>query len=96
MLHRPLFFIWIGWVLVVGVIAVVRGIYAKRENAERDRKRAERASRQVGRTAHPIRSPQRESLPPGYRQHLTPAPVLAHSAGAGVDAGIIRPAGDPT
>ena len=84
--------------LVIGVIAVVRGIYARRENAERERKRAERASRQVGplRAAHPIRPPQRESLPPDYRQHLTPAPVLAHSAGAGVDAGIIKPAGDPT
>lgn len=83
MLHSPLFFVWIGWVLVVGVIAVVRGIYARREEAEREQKRAERASRQIGRTAHPIRSPQRESLPPGYRQHL-------------IDAGIIKPAGDPT
>lgn len=83
MLHSPLFFIWIGWVLVVGVIAVVRGVYARRENAERERKREERASRQVGRTQHPIRSPQREFLPPGYRQHL-------------IDAGIIKPAGDPT
>ena len=82
--------------LVIGIIAVVRGVYAKRENAERVRKREERVSRQVGRTAHPIRPPQREPLPPGYRQHLTPAPVLAHSAGAGVDAGLIRPAGDPT
>ena len=83
MLHSPLFFLWIGWVLVIGVIAVVRGIYARRENAERERKREERASRQVGRTAHPIRPPQRAALPPGYRQHL-------------VDAGIIKPAGDPT
>ena len=83
MLHSPLFFVWIGWVLVIGIIAVVRGIYAKRENAERERKRDERASRQVGRTAHPIRPPQREPLPPGYRQHL-------------IDAGIIKPAGDPT
>jgi hypothetical protein len=83
MLHSPLFFIWIGWVLVVGVIAVVRGVYARRENAERERKREERASRQVGRAAHPIRPPQRAALPPGYRQQL-------------VDAGIIKPAGDPT
>lgn len=83
MLHSPLFFIWIGWVLVVGVIAVVRGVYARREEAEREQKRAERASRQIGRTAHPIRPPQRESLPPDYRQHL-------------IDAGIIKPAGDPT
>jgi len=83
MLHSPLFFVWIGWVLIVGVIAVVRGIYARREEAERERKREERASRQVGRTSHPIRPPQCESLPPGYRQHL-------------IDAGIIKPAGDPT
>ena len=83
MLHSPLFFVWIGWVLVIGVIAVVRRIYARRENAEREQKREERASRQVGRTAHPIRPPQRAALPPGYRQHL-------------VDAGIIKPAGDPT
>ena len=83
MLHSPLFFVWIGWVLVIGAIAVVRSIYVRRENAERERKREERASRQVGRTAHPIRPPQREPLPPGYRQHL-------------IDAGIIKPAGDPT
>ena len=94
MLHSPLFFVWtgnytacVGWVVVVGVIAVVRRIYARRENAERERKREERASRQVGRTAHPIRSPQREFLPPDYRQHLI-------DAGAG--SGIIKPAGDPT
>jgi hypothetical protein len=93
-LHSPLFFVWIGWVLVIGAIAVVRSIYVRRENAERERKREERASRQVGRTAHPIRLPQRAALPPGYRQHLTPAPVLAHSAGAG--SGITKPAGDPT
>ena len=40
-------------------------------------------SEQVRRTAHPIRPPQRAALPPGYRQHL-------------VEAGIIKPAGDPT
>jgi hypothetical protein len=74
---------------MVGVIAVVRRIYARRENAERERKREERASRQVGplRASHPARPPQRESLPPGYRQHLI-------DAGAG--SGIIKPAGDPT
>lgn len=96
MLHRPLFFVWIGWVAVIGIIAVVRSVYARREEAEREQRRAERASRRVGRTQHPISLPQRHSLPPDYRQHLTPAPVLAHSAGAGVDAGIIKPAGDPT
>ena len=83
MLHSPLFFVWIGWVLVIGAIAVVRGIYARRENAERERKREERASRQIGRTQHPIRPLQRQSLPPDYRQHL-------------IDAGLIKPAGDPT
>lgn len=83
MLHSPLFFVWIGWVVVISVIAMVRSIYARRENAEREQKRAERASRRVGRTAHPMRSPQRAVLPPGYRQHL-------------IDAGIIKPAGDPT
>ena len=47
MLHSPLFFVWIGWVLVVGAIAVVRSRYVRRENAERERRREERASRQV-------------------------------------------------
>ena len=83
MSHSPLFFVWIGWVLVIGVIAVVRSIYVRRENAEREQRREERASRQVGRTAHPIRPPQRASsaarLPPTSRR-----------------AGIIKPAGDPT
>lgn len=97
MLHSPLFFVWIGWVVVIGVMAVVRSVYARREEAERvEQKRAERASRHIGRTQHPIRPSQRATLPPDYRQHLTPAPVLAHSAGAGVDAGIVKPAGDPT
>jgi len=31
MLHSPLFFVWIGWVLVVGVIAAVGGVHARRE-----------------------------------------------------------------
>jgi hypothetical protein len=70
-------------VLVIGAIAVVRSIYVRRENAERERQREERASRQIGRTSHPIRPPQRAALPPGYRQQL-------------VDADIIKPAGDPT
>ncbi len=83
MLHSPLFFVWIGWLLVIGAVSVVRGIYARRENAEREQKHAERASRQVGRTQHPIRPPQHATLPPDYRQHL-------------IDAGIIKPAGDPT
>lgn len=96
MFHSPLFFVWIGWVLVIGAIAGVRSIYARREKAEREQEREERRSRRVGRTQHPISLPQRHSMPPDYRQHLTPAPVLAHSAGAGVDAGLIKPAGDPT
>ena len=63
MLRSPLFFVWtgnytayVGWVLVIGVIAVVRGIYARREEAEREQRRAELASRRVGplRAAHPI------------------------------------------
>lgn len=83
MLHSPLFFVWIGWVVVIGAIAVVRGIYARRENAEREQKRVERASRHIGRTQHPIRPPHRAALPPDHRQHL-------------IDAGIIKPAGDPT
>jgi hypothetical protein len=90
MLHSPLFFVWtgnhtacVGWVVVIGVIAVVRSIYARREEAEREQRRTERASRRVGRTPHPISLPLRHSLPPDYRQHL-------------IDAGIIKPAGDPT
>lgn len=83
MLHSPLFFVWIGWVLVIGAIAVVRGIYARREKAEREQEREERRSRRVGSTQHPISLPQRHSLPPDYRQHL-------------IDAGIINRAGDPT
>ena len=35
MLHSPLFFIWIGWVLVVGVIAVWRWRRVQQENAAR-------------------------------------------------------------
>ena len=80
MLHSPLFFAQTGWVLV---ISVVRGICTRHEETEREQRRAERASRRVGRTAHPISLPQRHSLPPDYRQHL-------------IDAGIIKPAGDPT
>jgi hypothetical protein len=83
MVHNPLFFVWIGWVLVVGVIAVLRGIHARREGAEREQEREKRRSRRVGRTQHPISLSQRPSLPPDYRQHL-------------IDAGIIKPAGDPT
>jgi hypothetical protein len=83
MLHSPLFYLWIGWVVVIGVIAVMRGIYARREGAEREQRRAERATRRVGRTPHPISLPLRHSLPPDYRQHL-------------IDAGIIKPAGDFT
>lgn len=83
MLHSPLFFVWIGWVLVIGVITAVRGICARREGAEREQRREERHSRRVGSTQHPISLPQRAALPPEYRQHL-------------IDAGIIKPVGDPT
>jgi len=87
MLRSSLFFLWIGWVLVVGVIAVVRGVYAKREGAEREQQRVERASRRAESTQHSARQLSHLSRPaplqPDYRQHL-------------VDAGIIRPAGDPT
>ncbi len=48
MLHSPLFYLWIGWVLVVGAIAVGRGVYARRENTGREQQHAERAARQVG------------------------------------------------
>jgi hypothetical protein len=77
----------IGWVLVIGVIAAVRGIYARREKAEREQEREDHRWRRIGRTQHPIRPPQRQALPPDYRQHLI-------DAGAG--SGIIKPAGDPT
>lgn len=83
MLHSPLFFVWIGWVVVIGIIAVLRSVFARREGAEREQRREERASRRVGRTQHPISLPQPHSLPPDYRQHL-------------IDAGIVKPAGDPT
>lgn len=83
MLHSPLFFVWIGWVLVIGAIAVVRSIYARREKAEREQEREELRSRRVGSTQHPISPPQRHSMPPDYRQQL-------------VEAGLIKPAGDPT
>ena len=66
MLHSPLFYAWTGWVLVIGVIAVVRGVYARRDNAERERRREERASRRVGRTEHSTRQLSRPApLPPG-------------------------------
>lgn len=83
MLHSPLFFVWVGWALTIGVLAVVRGVYARREEAEREQRRAERLTRRVGRTPQPTSRPQRPSLSPDYRQRL-------------IDAGIIRPAGDPT
>ena len=38
-MHSPLFYVWIGWVPVIGTIAVVRSIHVRRENAERERKR---------------------------------------------------------
>ncbi len=83
MLHSPLFYVWIGWVLVIGVFVALRGAYVLWEHAERQRQYAARASWRIGRTPHPIRPPQHAPLPPGYRQHL-------------IDAGIIKPAGDPT
>jgi len=88
MFSSPIVYAWIAWLLVIGVIAVLRFAAHQRE----ERRRAERRSqRRLGQTAGsapdqvPIvkrpRSAKRQPMPADYREQL-------------VAAGIIQPAAD--
>jgi hypothetical protein len=88
MFSSPIVYAWIAWLLVIGVIAVLRLDAHQREA----RRRAERCSqRRIGQAAgsasdkapvvHKLKATKRQPLPADYREQL-------------VAAGIIQPAVD--
>lgn len=90
MFSSPIVYAWITWLLIVGVIAVVRFAAHQREERGRAEHRQQRRTGHVagsapGRAtiASSPRTTKRRSVPAGYREQL-------------VAAGIIQPASDLT
>ena len=88
MFSSPIVYAWIAWLLVVGVIAVLRFAAHQREERRRAERRSQRRTGQVAGSAPdkaPIvsspRTTKRRPVPADYREQL-------------VAAGIIQPAPD--
>ena len=88
MFSSPIVYAWIAWLLVVGVIAILRFAAHQREERGRAKHRQQRRTGYVAETAPDkatiAGSPEttkRRSVPAGYREQL-------------VAAGIIQPASD--
>jgi len=96
MFSSPVFYIWLAWLLALAAFAVIRLKIHRREEQQREERRqqreVERGQRSTGAVRRQVRRP---ASPPDYRDQLTLAPVLAHSASAGVAAGVIKPATEP-
>ena len=96
MFSSPVFYVWLAWLLAVAVFAVIRYRTRLREEQQREERRRQREAQQGRRSVGVVRSQaRRPALPADYRDQLTLAPVLAHSASAGVAAGVIKPAAEP-
>lgn len=88
MFSSPIVYAWIAWLLIVGVIAILRFAAHQREERRRAERRQQRRTGHVAGTApdkatiaSSPRTTKRRSVPAGYREQL-------------VAAGIIRPAPD--
>ncbi len=88
MFSSPIVYAWIAWLLVIGVIAVVRFAAHQREERGRAEHRQQRRTGHVAGTAPDKatiagspRTTKRRAVPAGYREKL-------------VAAGIIQPAAD--
>ncbi len=89
MFSSPIMYAWIAWLLVVGIIAVLRFAAHQREERQRAERRQQRRTGQAAGSAPDqalvVRRPrtiERRSISAGYRDQL-------------VAAGIIRPATEP-
>jgi len=90
MFSSPIVYAWIAWLLVVGVVAVLRFVAHQREERRRTERRSQRRTGQgagsvpdTALTVRRPRTPKRPSIPADYREQL-------------VAAGIIQPAADLT
>ncbi len=89
MFSSPIVYAWIAWLLIVGVIAVLRFAAHQREERGRAERRQQRRTGHVAGTTpdkattmSPLRKIERRSIPADYRAQL-------------VATGIIRPATAP-
>lgn len=89
MFSSPFVYAWIAWLLVIGVIAVLRLAAHQREERRRAERRSQRRTGQAAGSApdkvlvvHKPKTTKRQPLPADYREQL-------------VAAGIIQPAPDP-
>lgn len=90
MFSSPIVYAWIAWLLVIGVIAVLRLAAHQREERRRAERRSQRRTGQAAGSApdkapvvHKPRTTGRQRVPADYREQL-------------VAAGIIQPAADLT
>jgi hypothetical protein len=90
MFSSPIVYAWIAWLLVIGVIAVLRFVAHQREERRRAERRSQRRTDQAAGSAPDqapaVRRPKttkRQPIPADYREQL-------------VAAGIIQPAADLT
>jgi len=88
MISNPIVYAWIAWLLVIGVIAVLRFAAHQREERRRAERRSQRRTGQVAGSAPDKalavcrpKMTKRQLLPAGYREQL-------------IAAGIIQPAVD--
>ena len=88
MISNPIVYAWIAWLLVIGVIAVLRFAAHQREERRRAERRSQRRTGQVAGSAPDKalavcrpKMTKRQLLPADYREQL-------------VAAGIIQPAAD--
>ena len=88
MFSSPIVYVWIAWLLVVGVIAVLRFVAHQREERTRAERRSQRRTGQAAGSAPDKalvvsrpRTTKRQPIPADYRERL-------------VAAGIIQPAPD--
>jgi hypothetical protein len=78
--HSPFFYIWITWLILLLVFAVVRLVIGRRTQRKRTQRRVERLARPTGSAVRNRAG--RPPAPPNYREQL-------------ITAGIIQPAPDP-
>ena len=83
MFSSPIVYAWIAWLLVIGVIAVLRFAAHRREEGRRAERRSQRRTGQAAESA-PDKAPivkrprptKRQPLPADYREQLVAAGII--------------------
>ena len=87
MFSSPIVYAWIAWLLVIGVIAVLRFVAHQREERRRAERRSQRRTGQVAGSAPDkalvVRKPKttkRQPIPADYREQLVAAGIIQLAA----------------